>query len=193
METPWKVIVAFIGVFVAGAIFGGVFTLGAGKRFHAMEPAAPQVVQQQQTPPRQVAQQPTPTDVQKTDRTKQVATKPPPLTLGMMRELTKRLSPTSEQQKAFRPIVQRASEDIQRSQREHIAETSRVMDRMYEDISALLSPEQRILLEKIRQELLEKSRQERMKRGANPADLEGANRGGGPARPTSVPPKTNTP
>lgn len=191
METPWKVIVAFIGVFVAGAIFGGVFTLGAGKRFRAVEPVA--VVQPQQQPPQQVAQQPTPTDAHKTDKTKQQAPKPPAFTLGMMRDLTKRLSPTSEQQKAFRPIVLRATEDIQRSQREHIAETSRVLDRMYEDISALLSPEQKLMLEKMRQELLEKSRQERMKRGATAADFEGANRSGSTARPATPPPKTTTP
>jgi len=193
METPWKVIVAFIGVFVAGAIFGGVFTLGAGKRLHALEPATPQVAQQP-TPPQQVAPQPTPADTQKVaaDKVKQGA-KPPPILPGVMRELTKRLNPTSEQRKAFQPIVSRAAEDVQRSQREHIQETSRVMDRMYEDISALLSPEQRMLLEKMRQELLEKSRQERLKRGANPADLEGANRSGSTARPATPPPKTTTP
>ena len=189
METPWKVIVAFIGVFVAGAIFGGVFTLGAGKRFRPAEPVA---VVQPQPPPQQVAQQPAPVDTQKTDKKPQPP-KPPAFTLGMMRDLTKRLSPTSEQQKAFRPIVLRATEDIQRSQREHIQETSRVMDRMYEDISALLSPEQKLLLEKMRQELLEKSRQERLKRGASPADLEGANRSGGSARPATPPPKTTNP
>lgn len=189
METPWKVIVAFIGVFVAGAIFGGVFTLGAGKRFRT-EPAAPQVVQQ--TTPPQVAQPPTPADAQKVAADKTKGPKPPAFTLGMMRDLTKRLSPTSEQQKAFRPIVLRATEDIQRSQREHIAETSRVLDRMYEDISALLSPEQKLLLEKMRQELLEKSRQERLKRGGTAADLEGANRSGA-ARPATNPPKTTNP
>src|SRR5690242_4469932 len=111
METPWKVIIAFIGVFVAGAIFGGVFTLGAGKRFRA-EPVAQQPLPQPK--PQQVAQQPTPTESPKTDPTKSVPPKLPPFTLGMMRDLTKRLSPTSEQQRAFRPIVQRATEDIQR-------------------------------------------------------------------------------
>ena len=33
MEKPWKVILAFVSVFIAGAIFGGVFSLRAvGKR-----------------------------------------------------------------------------------------------------------------------------------------------------------------
>ncbi len=40
MEKPWKVISAFIGVFIAGAIFGGFFTMRAssGRRIQAPPP-----------------------------------------------------------------------------------------------------------------------------------------------------------
>src|SRR6185369_9203757 len=131
----WKVIVAFIGVFVAGAIFGGVFTLGAGKRARVEAPAPLPT-------PAQVVQQQTPPEPTKAGQPQKQAAKLPPIQLGMMRELTKRLSPTAEQNKAIRPIMARAAEDIQRMQRDHIQETSRTMDRMYQDISAILSPEQ---------------------------------------------------
>ena len=43
MDKPWKVIVAFIGVFIAGAVFGGVFSLrSAGKRMPGPPPGRAQ-------------------------------------------------------------------------------------------------------------------------------------------------------
>ena len=32
MDRPWKVILAFVGVFIAGAVFGGFFTLRSAAR-----------------------------------------------------------------------------------------------------------------------------------------------------------------
>lgn len=189
MDKPWKVILAFIGVFAAGAIFGGMFTIGVGKKFRA------EVARAIQT------QQPQP-------QTQQPAAKAPPrkapgetatttpagrgFTPAMMRQLSQRLSPTPDQQKAIRTIVLRANDDWQRLGREHIADIARVTDRMYEDISALLSPEQRQQLEKMRQDMLEKARQERLKRTAPPdvKDKEGANLPGALPRPTSAPAPT---
>src|SRR4051812_30138131 len=87
METPWKVIVAFIGVFVAGAIFGGVFTLGAGKRARVE-------AQVSQAPPPQVVQQQTPPAPNSSSATEppKPAAKAAGITPGLMRDLTKRLS-----------------------------------------------------------------------------------------------------
>jgi hypothetical protein len=38
MDVPWKVILAFVGVFIAGAVFGGVFTMGVSARRFANGP-----------------------------------------------------------------------------------------------------------------------------------------------------------
>ncbi|MSU51464.1 MAG: hypothetical protein EXS37_20650, partial [Opitutus sp.] len=78
-----------------------------------------------------------------------------------MNQLTKRVSPTPSQREKIRPIVSRASEDTQRLQREHLQDTARVSERMYEDVAALLTPEQRTQLEKMRQEVRERVRKEK--------------------------------
>ena len=187
MEKPWKVILAFIGVFAAGAIFGGVFTIGVDKKFHADVMKA----MQQQGAKIQARAQALP----KTGAPTANATTPAPTGRGMtpmvMRQLTQRLSPTPDQQKAIRTIVLRANDDWQRLGRDHIAEVERVTVRMYEDISALLSPEQRTQLEKMRQDTLEKARLERLKRMA-PAEppKEGANLPGALPRPANTPAPT---
>ena len=33
MNKPWKVILAFLGVFLAGAVFGGFLSLGVARHF----------------------------------------------------------------------------------------------------------------------------------------------------------------
>jgi hypothetical protein len=48
MEKPWKVIAAFVGVFIFGSIFGGLFVLRIEQRPAAKRPA--QTQQQQQAP-----------------------------------------------------------------------------------------------------------------------------------------------
>lgn len=198
MDKPWKVITAFIGVFVAGAIFGGVFTVGLGKRFKAEVARAfptaptPTVTAPAHTPSSQTTKEKDHPPLPRKSPIINAGTSNPPLnsrgfTPGIMRQLTRRLSPTQEQRKAIQQIVQRADEDWQRSGREHIAEVERVTVRMYEDVSALLSPEQRVQLEKMRQETLEKARQERLKRSMpQEAPKEGANIPGAlPPKPTS--------
>jgi hypothetical protein len=86
-----------------------------------------------------------------------------------MRQFTQRLNPTLEQQKAIRPIVARAAEDLQRMQRENLADTTRTSERMYADVAAILTVEQRAKLEQMRQEMLERVRREKEKRGDLPA------------------------
>ena len=138
MDRPWKVILAFVGVFIAGAVFGGMFTLRSGAG---------------------------PSD--RPAKAAKAAGKEPGGRIypQLMRQLTQRLSPTPEQQKAITPIVARAAEDLQRMQREHLADTTRTTERMYEDVAALLTPEQRAELDKMRQEMRERVRREKEKRG----------------------------
>ena len=170
MDKPWKVIFAFLGVFMAGAVFGGLFTLRASaKRFaselelsRANPPASAVLVKESPAPavvtapvaPAQAAAQP-PTKTAPTPQDRNV--------IVVMRQLVQRVSPTSDQQKAMRTIVARATEDLQRLQREHWQDTTRVTERMYEDLGAVLSPEQRTQLEQMRQEMLERVRKAKEK------------------------------
>lgn len=157
MDRPWKVISAFVGVFIAGAVFGGFFTLRSAGKWLAAEKERTAAVSPAKAPKAGGAA---------------IATKPGGGAVGqraiapqVMRQLTQRLSPTPEQQKAIRPIVARAAEDLQRMQREHLADTARTTERMYADVAAILTPEQRTKLEQMRQEMLERVRREREKSG----------------------------
>ncbi len=152
MDHPWKVISAFVGVFIAGAIFGGFFTMRSAGRWLVTEKQRPAPV--------------SPAKSSKSSGAQSGASQGQGrIAPQVMRQLTQRLSPTPEQQKAIRPIVSRAAEDIQRMQREHLADTARTTERMYADVAAILTPEQRTKLEQMRQEMLERVRREREKRG----------------------------
>lgn len=151
MDKPWKVIFAFVGVFIAGAVFGGFFTLrsagkwGAGDRPRPVPKAAPVAGQAGKAapPPGRIYPQ-------------------------VMRQFTQRLKPTPEQQKSIEPIVSRAAEDLQRMQREHLTDTTRTTERMYADVASILTPVQRTKLEQMREEMHERVRKEKEKRGEAP-------------------------
>ena len=156
MDRPWKVISAFVGVFIAGAVFGGFFTLRSVDR-------VVDAARGKGTTAKAPATKPAPAAPAAPAPAKGIAPQ-------VMRQLTQRLSPTPEQQKAIRPIVSRAAEDLQRMQREHLADTTRTTERMYADVSALLTPAQRTQLEQMRQEMLERVRKVREKRDETPAE-----------------------
>lgn len=169
MDRPWKVISAFVGVFMAGAVFGGFFTLRSVDR--VVDAARGKGAQAKAQASKPAPASPAPTSAPGT--AKGIAPQ-------VMRQLTQRLSPTPEQQKAIRPIVGRAAEDLQRMQREHLADTTRTTERMYADVSAVLTPAQRAQLEQMRQEMLERVRKVREKRDEPAA--EGAGKSATPAR-----------
>lgn len=156
MDKPWKVIFAFVAVFIAGAVFGGLFTLRAsGKRFAG--------------PPRSEMPRPHPDrddprggapGLPKGGPGGQAAMAP-----ALLRQITQRLNLTSEQKEKIRPLVNRAAEDLQRIRRESLADSTRVMERMYEDVGAQLTPEQRRELETLRKKMQERVAEERRKRG----------------------------
>ncbi len=172
MDKPWKVILAFVGVFMAGAVFGGLFTLRASNKAFAAEKALARATQPvpvvvQEKPPATAAT-PAPTPAQVATSTTPPAGQPPagrpPVTaqernvMVVMRQLNQRVSPTADQREKMRVIVGRATDDLQRAERDHWQEVTRVTDRMYEDLSGVLSPEQRIQLAKMRQEMFERVR-----------------------------------
>ena len=168
MDKPWKVIFAFVGVFMAGAIFGGLFTMRASGKRLAPEPGRPDMVVEGKAPNRPPGIPPAP------------GTQPRPpvnpntgmgrIAPALMRSFTQRLNPTAEQRERIRPLVNRAAEDLNRLQREHFQDTGRVSERLYTDVSAVLTVEQRTKLEKMREETQERVRREREKRGDTTAD-----------------------
>lgn len=147
MDKPWKVIFAFVGVFIAGAIFGGLFTLrSAGRRFSNLPP---------------------PTVAGPVPRAKSLAA--PPIGVAMMRQFTQKLKLTADQKEKIRPIVTRAGEDLARLRRENLQATTRVMERMHVDIAASLTPVQRTELEEMRKSMQERVRAESAKSGDAPS------------------------
>ncbi|MBI5690965.1 MAG: hypothetical protein HZC55_12825 [Verrucomicrobia bacterium] len=148
MDRPWKVIAAFVGVFIAGAVFGGFFTLRSAGRWFA--PERPKGAVKAAPGSGQAAGNAT-----ILSRSAQ----------QVMRSLNPRLNLTAEQQKAIRPIVSRATEDLQRMQREHLADVTRTTERMYADLAPVLTVEQRTRLQQMREEMFERAVREREKRG----------------------------
>jgi hypothetical protein len=197
MDNPWKVILAFVGVFVAGAVFGGLFTLRASaKRLSEVTapqpiPRTPVVVAPETTVP---VTQPTSTTTAPTVVTKASPAPQDRIVPAVMKQLTQRVNPTAEQKERIRPIIARASDDFQRLEREHWQDTARVTARMYEDVAAVLTPEQRVQLEKMRQEGLERMRKAREKqRSEIPVRPPGQQSPQGPPRKSGVQPEATNP
>lgn len=161
MDRPGKVIAAFIGVFIAGAVFGGLFTLGASARRLQTKPV--QVLPHADAPRPKVAG---PT----------IAALPPqpklsPLTPQLLRQFTKGLNLTAEQREKLQPIVGRAGEDLQRlrdeelrRRQDNVSDVSRVNERMYADVSGILTPEQRVKLQEMRQRFEDRVKADKQKR-----------------------------
>lgn len=133
MDKPWKVVLAFVGIFIAGAVFGAFFSLGVGKELLALQP--PATGPKQSPPPRP-----------------SLAAVPPswqaPQLLG---RFTERLDLTAEQREHIKPIVQRASEDYRRQWQANVRETGFILERLQNDIRKELTPEQQAKLEKMEQ------------------------------------------
>lgn len=174
MDAPWKVIAAFVGVFIAGAIFGGVFTMRVSvvRRPPAPPAARPLTQIPAPTTPRPQVAGP---QVAVVASTAPVTPQVNPLTPTLMRQFTQKLNLTAEQRDRIRPVVARASEDYQRLRQENLTDTARVTERMYADVSAALTSEQRAQLETMRQQMLERVQVERKKR-ADAAAAEAASR-----------------
>lgn len=161
MDRSWKVIFAFVAVFMAGAVFGGLFTLRAsGKRLSGPSFAGGKA------------------RVEKRSAGAPAAGSPAGgIAPAMMRQFTHRLNLTPEQRDKVGPILGRAADDWQRLRRENVESTNRVNERMYADVAAVLTPEQRVELETMRRQMRERIRHVREKIGA-PAD--GVRRAGDP-------------
>ena len=173
MDVPWKVILAFVGVFIAGAVFGGVFTMGvSARRIVAPRPPGDKGIAQfppVTAPKAQVAGPQAP-------KTATTAARPNPITPVLMTQFTRRLSGlTPVQKESLRTILGRAGEDYYRLRQENLADVARVTERMYADVSGLLTADQRVELESMRKQVEEKLQADRRKRAEAAAAERAAN------------------
>ena len=150
MDKPWKVIVAFVGVFLFGSVFGGLLALRFDQRAAAPRRAAP---------PLQAQGAPLP---------------------GILRHFADRLDLTAEQREKIRPMVERAEEDFRRIRQTSLRDTGVILKRLQEDFSSELTPEQRKKLEKMQERQKEMLREERGDRPGLPPmrDKPGGRRAG---------------
>jgi hypothetical protein len=171
MDRPWKVVTAFIGVFIAGAVFGGLFTIGASaRRMQLQRPVQP-------LPAAEGAQ----TKVAGPAAPATVSPRTSPLTPQLMRQFTRELGLTAEQREKILPIVGRAGEDFQRlrdeetrRRQENVADVARVNERMYVDVSGVLTPEQRTKLQEMRQRFEDRVQADRQRRAEKEAEFRAA-------------------
>ncbi|PTX96663.1 hypothetical protein [Opitutus sp. ER46] len=216
MEKPWKVIVAFLGVFIAGAVFGGFFSLGMGMRWMSILPAA--------TPPAVVSGPNTAVTAPATPVAPSVKLPPPSAAASslknsmlqipqtwqatqVMRRYAERLDLTLEQKDRVMPLIRRATDDYRRIQQNTFRETAIVLQRLQQDIAKELTPaqlEKLNRLEERQRETIQKMEQSQRdsrkaelpkKPGAKkstpaetpPAPVESAPAASSPAVPTGTP------
>lgn len=156
MDKPWKVISAFVGVFIAGAVFGGFFTARTASK----------KIQEVQPPPAAVATTPAPTPA--TPAVNRPAGNNNRGTISvtpiMLQRLAVQLKLTDEQKEKITPIIKRADDDMRYLRTENFRSTNRVLERMHADISMLLTPEQKQELEvqkRIMQDRMQQAEKER--------------------------------
>jgi Spy/CpxP family protein refolding chaperone len=155
MEKTWKVVLAFVGVFVAGSITGGLFAFRVAQKMEERRPVVASVVP---TPPieQPPVQPPAPTPATSAPATQTPAPAPTPLPTvapanaappqfgpQLMRRFTEQLNLTREQRMKIRPIAARTEEELRRLRRETQHNTELVIERMQDEIAALLTPQQR--------------------------------------------------
>ena len=164
MNKPWKVILAFLGVFLAGAVFGGFISMRAAKRF--MGNATPR---EPGAPGGQFSPQ-------------------------ILKRLTERLRGTPEQQEKMRPILKQTEEEMRRLRQAGFRETIAVAEHMNEQMAALLTPEQKTKLDAMHQEMRERWSKDRTRRwgeraGRAPGERPPGGHGFGAEDRPEMPPK----
>lgn len=153
MDKSWRVILAFIGIFVAGTVTGGLITL--------------RVVQTVKGGPRgeRWFRSPPPGQAQPASSNNPA---PPQIGLQLFRRITDQLDLTPEQKEKIRPIEVRTSEDLRRLRRDVQHNTELLIEKSQDEIAAILTPEQRAKFE----ELVARGR-ERVKKFMQEQDLNG--------------------
>lgn len=159
MNQTSKVIAAFFGVFVAGAVFGGALAY----RWAQPGPIPPSPI----LAVAPTGESPLAPTVAPSPRF------PPPLPPAqvqpaLMRQFTQRLKLTPDQREKIAPVVTRTTEELARLRRDNLHETLRLTDAMYSEVAAALDPGQLAELEKMKRKMQERAAEERKKRGGEP-------------------------
>lgn len=172
MQSPWKVIVAFIGVFIAGAVFGAFFSLGVGARLvnRMRGPGAVAPLVNLPGAKRGPA-----------------GAQPPVQGAQVLRRLADRLDLTPAQRERIMPLIQRAVQDFRRQQANLFREDGYILQRLQQDIAKELTAEQRKKLN----ELQERQRALLRKRLMDAQEMHNARKEGTPAgsEPAAAPEK----
>lgn len=194
MEQPWKVIVAFVGVFIAGSIFGGLLALRLDNR--DLAPRFPPVAMTPRPASTPSAGQPplSPAQPQANPQLPRLTAAVPQMQLppGMavqapqlMRRYVDRLDLTTEQKERINPLIQRAAADLRRQQQTNFRETGIIIQHLQEDLGKELTPAQRGRLD----EMAEHQRQIIEQRERQQAEKQRAQQGQKPALKDGVKPK----
>lgn len=149
MEKPWKVVFAFVAVFIAGAVFGGLFTLRASGGRRPPGAGFANFDRGGQNGPGGNGWQ-----KQGQFQGQGMGAIGP----GMLGQLSRNLKLTDDQKEKIRPVVLKAAEDIQRLSRENIQNTTKIVERMHLDIATWLTPKQRDALEDMKLQMRERVR-----------------------------------
>ena len=152
MEKPWKVIVAFVGVFIAGSIFGGLLALRLNQRDLAPR-FAPAALTPRPGPAPAPGQPPlAPGQPQANPQVPRLTAALPQMQLppGMavqapqlMRRYVERLGLSAEQKERINPLIQRAAADLRRQQQTNFRETGIILQHLQEDLGKELTAAQR--------------------------------------------------
>jgi Spy/CpxP family protein refolding chaperone len=150
MDKSWRVILAFAGIFLSGVVAGvlvapRIFTKVAEHRGQPWLPSRPPLQRNQSLGPQ------------------------------LFRQFTEQLDLTEEQREKIKPIELHVTEELRRLRREIQHNTELALERMQDEISAILTPEQRTKFE----ERIAEGR-ERVKNRLQELDGRGR-RGGDPA------------
>jgi hypothetical protein len=128
MTQTWKVFSAFTGIFVAGAVAGGIVALRVGEERVAEQPAVVLPAGVQPTPP---ASPP-----------KAVVT-PDTFTTTQIKRITAQLGLSSTQSGKINPIITITGDKIRELSQKSAAATNELLKAMAIQVSAELTPEQR--------------------------------------------------
>jgi Spy/CpxP family protein refolding chaperone len=113
---------------------------------------------------------------------------------GHLRRLAQRLELQPGQIDQLKPVIRRNMEEIARLRAESMTQTRAVFDRMEREISALLTPEQRIKFEESNREMRERMRKFMQKRAGAPGQgPEGGRREAPRGEGTGAPPPSGPP
>ncbi|MCX6955910.1 MAG: hypothetical protein NTV51_27520 [Verrucomicrobia bacterium] len=182
MEKPWKVIVAFIGVFIAGSVFGGLLALRIKQNDLALAPAPVAVTSPPatatvvpsspaattaagQAPAQPAAARPNPPPLPQVQLPAIMVVQAPQL----MRRYVDRLDLTPEQKERIHPLIVRATNDLSRQKQTNLRETGIIIQHLQEDLAKELTVAQRGRLEEMAEhqrqiiEAREKVQQDKMK------------------------------